>query len=103
MGYPQHHGGRWSGDYYVLDAEVLADSNNVRGLHPKRYRDIVVPNVITFPVAAGMIKQPDEGVTEPLGIEDEEEEGPPALEDSSDDENVGGPSGHQDHASDADS
>ena len=109
MGYAQHHGGRWAGDYMVLDAETLASADKIQGLKPLRIRDIVVPPVITFPVAAGKIKQPDESATEPLGIEDtgndeEPEEAPPNMvESSDDDEPSGAPPGDLEHDSDADS
>ena len=80
MGYHLHSGGRWSGDYLVLDADKLNHAEDYRGCAPVRVKDIVVPSIVTFPVATGQIRQPDDGTQDAIADALWEEEDIPELE-----------------------
>ena len=73
MGYRLHPGGKWSGDYEILDAEQLSAADSTEGLHLKKVKDILKPKLFNFPVKDISIKQPEEPPTESF-IEEEEEE-----------------------------
>ena len=50
MGYHLHSGGKWSGDYLVVDAIVYAEHSEDFAAHVHRVKEIVVGDAIDFPV-----------------------------------------------------
>ena len=58
VGYHCHPGGKWSGDYLVIDAQDMRHADSIRSYHARRIKDIVAPDYVTFPVRAGTIKEP---------------------------------------------
>ena len=59
LGYHSSPGGKWTGDYWVIDAETLAHADSIHHVKPLRVKDIVVPDYPTFPVRDGSLKQPE--------------------------------------------
>ena len=59
MGYVQYPGGKWTGDYWVLDFDKIASASSINNLHCKRVKDIVVPEYFVFPLSTGKLKQPE--------------------------------------------
>ena len=42
VGYHCHPGGKWSGDYLVIDAQDMRHADSIRSYHARRIKDIVV-------------------------------------------------------------
>ena len=61
MGYSLYPGGHWTGDYYIIDAVTLEQADGIHGIKVKRVKDIIIPEYFTFPLKAGLIKQPETG------------------------------------------
>ena len=64
MGYVLSPGGHWTGDYLIMDQEKLANADTVSSVEPLPYKDSVVPSHFTFPVKAGICKQPEDSPVE---------------------------------------
>ena len=73
MGYRTHPGGKWSGDFYVLDAENLNHADGLGSVYIKTVKDIIVPKVFTFPVADGVVSQPEDRCRQQC-LEEEEDD-----------------------------
>lgn len=58
MGYHLNPGGSWSGDYLVLDEDLVRHADNINSLQPVRVKDIIVPSYFTFPMKYGSIPHP---------------------------------------------
>jgi hypothetical protein len=57
MGYHARHGGRWSGDYLIVDVAAYSLAKDKRGVHVHRVKEVLKPTTITFPIRTGDIKQ----------------------------------------------
>ena len=57
MGYHARHGGRWFGDYSVIDAAAYGSATDKRGVYVHRVKEIIKPDRISFPIKDGSIKQ----------------------------------------------
>jgi hypothetical protein len=50
VGYHINPGGRWSGDYYVLDLKVIQEKHDARYIKARRTGEIIIPpGDFTFP------------------------------------------------------
>eukprot|EP00959_Pyramimonas_sp_CCMP1952_P268377 5611436-Pyramimonas_sp.AAC.1 len=57
MGYHLHSGGRWSGDYIVLDTATYAKNPDGELCHVHRVKDIIIPDgKVTYPVKGGTLR-----------------------------------------------
>ena len=70
MGYGTHPGGKWDGTYLCIDNERLENLDSITQVKPRQFRDVVIPNHFTFPIASGKIKLPEvsDDPAEPIGI-----------------------------------
>ena len=60
MGYHFHSGGRWSGDYVVLDCERYAMAESPRQCHPFRVKEVILTSgAHQFPIS-GKLRSPTE-------------------------------------------
>ena len=59
IGYHAHNGGKWSGYYLVVDAEVLASCPSSQTVHVHRIKEIVPDEKLNFPIRDGSLKNPD--------------------------------------------
>ena len=51
FGYHINPGGKWSGDYYVLDLKVIQENHDARYIKARRSGEIIIPSGdFTFPV-----------------------------------------------------
>eukprot|EP00959_Pyramimonas_sp_CCMP1952_P460988 9480801-Pyramimonas_sp.AAC.1 len=57
MGYHLHSGGRWSGEYLLLDTATCAKNPDGELCHLHRVKDIIIPNgKFTYPVTEGTLR-----------------------------------------------
>ena len=57
MGWHAHSGGKWSGDYLVMDVERYVNSESVYDIAVHRVKEIQEPKKITFPIKTGAIRR----------------------------------------------
>ena len=59
VGYHLHNGGRWSGDYLVVDSHALKTSSSTETAYAHRVKEIVHDGIITFPARDGSLWELD--------------------------------------------
>ena len=64
MGYHTPPGGRWKGDYRVLDLEASARAESTNHVKPFRVREFFPESQLTFPVKDGAVKTMVPGILE---------------------------------------
>ena len=74
VGYHTHPGGKWSGDYWIIDVSDMVNADSVFFVHARRIGNIVVPDYATFPVRDGVVKQPTTPDRRPLPADDCEDD-----------------------------
>ena len=64
MGYHVPPGGRWKGDYRVLDFEICEKAESSNDVTPFRVKEIFPESQLTFPVKDGTVKTAVPGILE---------------------------------------
>ena len=63
MGHHSHNGGKWSGDYYVVDAEAFTGASDAQRAYVHRVKEILIvegePVKHVFPVKDGIVVPAD--------------------------------------------
>ena len=54
-GYDTHAGGKWSGDYWIIDATALHEAEAIRNVQPVRVKVISPIDIYKFPVKSGAV------------------------------------------------
>ena len=70
VGYHLHSGGKWSGDYRVLDVSMYRDRPEGCSVHVHRVKEIFAPGPAVFPIKEGKIvalPEDEEQADRPLG------------------------------------
>ena len=70
IGYDLRPGGQWSGDYYVVAAEMLANADSVHHVKAIRVKNLIVPEYFVFPCATGSLKQPEDIRKDHVSLDD---------------------------------
>ena len=76
VGYQINSGGKWSGDYKVIDVKMFRDRPEHRAVHVHTIKEIFAPGPAEFPVKEGKIV--------PLHEDDEQEDDPREEEEAHD-------------------
>ena len=58
-GYHVHNGGKWSGDYLVIDAEALTSSDSQYRAYVHRVKEVIQHGAFIFPMKEGTLRHED--------------------------------------------
>ena len=74
IGYDTRPGGQWSGDYYVVDAEHLAQADSIHNVRAIKIKNLIAPEYFIFPCATGALKQRENQLKHHVQLDDAADE-----------------------------